>query len=72
MRTIKANLELIRERQMRWMCLDCKARFLGPMDRAPQGGCPKCASSQVLDLNVDPAPGILNVTPLRGRCEQLE
>ncbi len=39
---------------MPWKCLDCRALFVGPTDRTPEAGCPVCASSQVIDINVTP------------------
>lgn len=39
---------------MPWKCIDCKTKFLGPLDRAPLRGCPSCGGRNVFDCNVTP------------------
>lgn len=42
-----------RRQTMPWKCLDCGAKFDGPLDRAPAGGCAVCGSRKIFDCNVD-------------------
>lgn len=39
---------------MPWKCLSCRLDFQGPVDRAPDEGCPACGSRQVIDINAEP------------------
>ena len=39
---------------MPWKCVSCRHDFHGPVDRAPEGGCPACGSRQIIDCNVQP------------------
>lgn len=43
--------EVVKE-QMPWKCVDCGAKFMGPTDRAPEGGCAICGSRRIFDCNV--------------------
>ena len=38
---------------MPWKCLDCGAKFDGPLDRAPVNGCAVCGSRKIFDCNLD-------------------
>jgi DNA-directed RNA polymerase subunit RPC12/RpoP len=41
-------------RAMWWYCMDCRRRFMGPTNRAPDKGCQKCGGRNIFDCNVAP------------------
>lgn len=47
--------------RMPWKCLDCGAKFMGPMNRTPANGCAECGSKRIFDCNVEPPGSTLRV-----------